>query len=215
MIAAIALGTFTGPAAYLALAGLVAAESMGVPVPGETALLAAAVLAHQGHLALPVVIAVVAVAAIVGDNVGFLLGRRGGRWLLERPGPLRAHREHLLERGERFFARHGSKAVFLARFVTGVRVTAAWMAGVNRMPWMTFLAWNALGGISWAIAVGVLGYLLGATAERFVRSTGVVGLAVVAAAVAIAGASWLLKRRRQATSAVAARDAEPRTSRGA
>lgn len=208
MIAAIALDTLTGPAAYLALAGLVAAESMGVPVPGETALLAAAVLAHQGHLTLPVVIAVAAAAAIVGDNVGFLLGRRGGRWLLERPGPLRSHREHLLERGERFFARHGSKAVFLARFVTGIRVTAAWMAGVNRMPWKTFLAWNALGGITWAVAVGVLGYVLGATAERLVRSAGVAGLAVVAAAAAIAGAWWLLKRRRQAASAAAARDAE-------
>jgi membrane-associated protein len=196
VIAAIALDTLTGPAAYFALAGLIAAESMGVPLPGETALLAAAVLAHQGHLSLPVVIAVAAVAAIVGDNVGYLLGRRGGRWLLQRPGPLRSHREHLLERGERFFARHGSKAVFLARFVTGVRVTAAWMAGVNRMPWKTFLAWNALGGITWAIAVGVLGYVLGATAERFVQSAGVVGLAAVAAAAAIAGAWWLLRRRR-------------------
>ncbi|MGH2945269.1 MAG: DedA family protein [Solirubrobacteraceae bacterium] len=209
MIAAIALDTLAGPAAYLTLAGLVAAESMGVPVPGETALLAAAVLAHQGHLALPVVVTVAAVAAIVGDNVGFLLGRRGGRWLLQRPGPLRSHREHLLERGERFFARHGSKAVFLARFVTGVRVTAAWMAGVNRMPWETFLAWNTLGAITWATAVGGLGYVLGATAERLVRYAGVVGLAVVAAAAAIAGAWWLLKRRRQAASAVAARDSEP------
>jgi membrane-associated protein len=205
----IALDTLAGPAAYLTLAGLVAVESMGAPVPGETALLTAAVLAHQGHLALPVVVAVAAVAAIVGDNVGFLLGRRGGRWLLERPGPLRSHRAHLLERGERFFARHGSKAVFLARFVTGVRVTAAWMAGVNRMPWKTFLAWNALGAISWATAVGGLGYVLGATAERLVRSAGVVGLAVVAAAAGIAGAWWLLKRRRQAGSAVATRDTEP------
>lgn len=82
------------------------------------------------------------------------------------------------------------------------------MAGVNRMPWKTFLAWNALGGITWAVAVGVLGYVLGATAERLVRSAGVAGLAVVAAAAAIAGAWWLLKRRRQAASAAAARDAE-------
>jgi membrane-associated protein len=200
VIAAIALDTLTGPAAYFALAGLVAAESMGVPLPGETALLTAAVLAHQGHLALPVVIAVAAVAAIVGDNAGFLLGRRGGRWLLERPGPLHAHREHLLKRGERFFARHGSKAVFLARFVTGVRVTAAWMAGVNRMPWKTFLAWNALGGVTWAVAIGTLGYVFGATAERVVRSAGVAGVVVIAAAGVIGGGWWLFKRRRRIAS---------------
>lgn len=112
-----------------ALAALVGAESMGLPVPGETALIAAAVLAHQGHLAIGSVIAVVACAAIVGDNIGYLIGRRGGRWLLERPGPLLARRRRLLERGDRFFERHGPKAVFLARFVAGARVTAAWMAG--------------------------------------------------------------------------------------
>jgi len=167
-------------------------------VPGETALLTAAVLAHQGHLYLPLVIGTSAVAAIVGDNVGFLLGRRGGRWALERPGPLRSHRAKLLERGDRFFARHGAKAVFLARFFPGVRVTGAWMAGINRMRWRTFLAYNALGGIIWATVFGLLGYVFGAAAERFLRSAGLVGLALLGAVALLAGGWWLIKRRRRA-----------------
>src|SRR5689334_13644654 len=110
---------------YLALAALVGSESTGVPVPGETALIAAALLAHAGRLELPAVIAVAATAAIVGDNLGYLIGRRGGRWLLERPGPFRGYRLELLRRGEPFFERHGPKAVFLGRWVSGLRVAAA------------------------------------------------------------------------------------------
>lgn len=196
MISVIAAAALTGPLAYLVLAGLVGGESMGVPLPGETALLTAAVLAHQGHLSLPAVVAVAAVAAIVGDNLGFLLGRRGGRWLLERPGPMLAHRRRLLVRGERFFARHGPKAVFLARFVAGVRVTAAWMAGVNRMPWKTFLAWNALGAVTWAVCISAIGYSLGAAGERLLRSAGLAVLAAVLVA-GVAAAAWLVLRRRR------------------
>ncbi len=176
-----------------ALAALVGAESMGLPVPGETALIAAAVLAHQGHLAIGAVIAVAAAAAIVGDNIGYLVGRRGGRWLLERPGPLHARRHRLLERGDEFFERHGPKAVFLARFVAGARVTAAWMAGANHMRWRTFLTWNALGGVVWTVAIGLLGFFLGAAAERLVRSAGLAALAL--AAVVIVAAVVVHRRR--------------------
>lgn len=151
-----------------ALAALIGAESMGLPVPGETALIAAAVLAHEGHLAIGAVIAVAATTAIVGDNVGYLIGRRGGRRLLDRPGPLLGHRRRLLQRGDEFFERHGPKAAFLARFVAGARVTTAWMAG-NRMRWRTVLAWNAVGGVVWAVTIGLLGFFVGAAAERLVR----------------------------------------------
>jgi len=100
---------FPSTVGYAGVAILVGIESAGVPVPGETSLIAAAVLASQGHLSLPLVIVVAASAAIVGDNVGYLIGRRGGRWLLTQPGRWERSRTRLLERGEVFFARHGAK----------------------------------------------------------------------------------------------------------
>ena len=95
-------------------------------------------------------IAIAAIAAIVGDNIGFALGRKLGRRVLLAPGPLLHHRRRVLAVGEPFFDRHGPKAVFLGRWTTGLRITAAWLAGANRMSWTTFLFWNALGGIAWA-----------------------------------------------------------------
>src|SRR4051812_10716930 len=135
---------------YPLLFGFVAAESAGALVPGETALIVAAVLAAQGALSLPLVIAVSAGAAIVGDNVGYVIGRKWLRRLIDRPGRLAARRRQLIERGEAFFARYGSAAVFLGRWLPGLRVVASWLAGAERMPWRRFELWNALGGISWA-----------------------------------------------------------------
>ncbi len=182
--------------AYLLLALLVGGESAGVPLPGETALIAAAVLASQGKLSLPFVMTTAAAAAIVGDNFGYLLGRKGARRLLERPGRLQEHRRGLLRRGEAFFARHGGKTVFLGRWLPFLRVTAAWLAGANHMPWPRFLAWNAAGGIGWAVTIGLLAYFVGEAAIAVLHAAGYVALGVVVAAV-IAGAAWaLLKRRR-------------------
>src|SRR4051812_20190095 len=112
---------------------------MGLPVPGETALIASGLLANSGRLNIAVVIAVAAAAAIVGDNLGYAIGRSGGRRLLERPGAFQHHRKEILVRGEPFFERHGPKAVFLGRWVTGLRIAAAWLAGISRMPWRVFL----------------------------------------------------------------------------
>jgi undecaprenyl-diphosphatase len=165
---------------YPALGGLVAAESMGVPVPGETALIAAGILAHDGRLHIQLVILIAAVAAITGDNVGYLIGRKGGRVLLEKEGPLLRHRKAILEKGEPFFARHGPKAVFLGRWVAGLRIAAAWLAGINRMHWLTFFFWNALGGIAWATSVGLAAYYLGHVAEKIIKDAGLVGIGVVA-----------------------------------
>jgi membrane protein YqaA with SNARE-associated domain len=116
---------------YLVLFALVGAESTGVPVPGETALITAAVLARHGRLNIALVIAIAAVAAMVGDNLGYLIGRTGGRRLLERPGLLEHHRSQIIDKGEPFFERHGPKAVFLGRWVAGLRIAAAWLAGIN------------------------------------------------------------------------------------
>ena len=129
---------------------LVGAESAGALVPGETSLIVAAALAAQGQLSLPLVIAVAAGAAILGDNIGYLIGHRGIRRLLDRPGRWSEGRRRLVERGEVFFARRGSAAVFFGRWLPGLRVVASWLAGANRMPWPRFLLWNALGGIAWA-----------------------------------------------------------------
>jgi membrane protein DedA with SNARE-associated domain len=177
---------------YPLLGALVAAEAAGAFVPGETSLIIAGTLAAQGRLTLPIVIAVAAGAAIIGDNIGYQLGRRGLRRLLERRGRLKASSERAFARGEAFFERHGSAAVFFGHWLPGLRVFASWLAGANRMPWRRFLFWNALGGISWAATVGTAAYLLGRSASGSL-------LGVEAVVIAIVGGGYLLRRLRSRT----------------
>ena len=184
-------------AGYPLLLVLVMSESSGVPVPGETALITAAVLASQGKLQIEFVIGLAAAGAIIGDNIGYLIGRRGGRWLLERPGFLHRQRLRVLEVGEPFFQKHGPKAVFFGRFVLGLRVWASWLAGATRMPWRSFLLWNALGGVTWAVAVGVIAYFLGHSAENAIETFGLYGLAAVL--LAIVSGLVLHRRHRRST----------------
>ena len=146
---------------YGALFGLVFAESAGLPVPGETALLAAGALAGSGHLVLPAVIAVGAAAAIFGDNLGYWIGRRGGRAVLLREGRFAHHRRRAVAKGDAFFARHGAKAVFLGRWVPGVRVVGAVLAGASAMSWRSFLFYNATGALVWAAGVSGIAALFG------------------------------------------------------
>jgi membrane protein DedA with SNARE-associated domain len=179
---------------YLAVAVFVGVEASGVPVPGETALIAAAVLASQGKLSIELVIAIAAAAAIVGDNIGYLLGRRFGRRLIERPGRTKPRRQVALARGEQLFDRHGAKAVFLGRWIALLRIWAAWLAGIAGMRWRTFLLWNALGGIGWALFFGLLGYWGGeATAELVARLGVGAAVAVGIAAVVV----WVMLHRRR------------------
>jgi membrane protein DedA with SNARE-associated domain len=184
-------------AGYPLLFVIVMSESSGVPVPGETALVTAAVLASQGKLQIELVIALAAAAAIVGDNIGYLIGRKGGRWLLERPGAFRRQRQEVLRVGEPFFQLHGSKAVFFGRFLLGLRVWASWLAGATRMHWRSFVLWNALGGITWATAVGLIGYYLGHSAGNAIETFGLFGLGAVLLAL-ISG--LVLHRRHRARS---------------
>jgi membrane-associated protein len=178
---------------YAAVFALIAVETMGVPVPAETALIAAALLANHGEMDIGTLIVLASAAAILGDNVGFAIGRRYGRRLFLFRGPLLHHRSKLLEHGEPFFAKHGPKAVFLGRWVSGLRIASAWLAGMNRMPWPTFLFWNALGGIAWATSVSLSIYFLGHVAERAISVAG----PAAAGAVALLLAGFLVWRWRQ------------------
>ncbi|MFI5038211.1 MAG: DedA family protein [Solirubrobacterales bacterium] len=178
---------------------LVMAESSGVPVPGETGLITAAVLASAGKLQIELVIPIAAAAAIAGDNIGYLIGRKGGRWLLQRPGPFHYQRLQVLATGQPFFERHGPKAVFFGRFLLGLRVWASWLAGATRMPWRSFVFWNACGGIGWATAIGLLAYFLGHSAGNAIQAFGLYGLA--AALVALASGFWLHRRHRRRVAA--------------
>lgn len=155
------------------LFGIVCLESAGLWLPGETALITAAVLAAKHHLSIEAVIAVAAVAAIIGDNIGYWIGRKAARPLLYRYGRVRRYAERVLPPAERFFGRHGGKAVFLARFFGGLRVTGAWMAGITHMSWWRFLFWNAAGGIVWALGVGLLAYYAGKAAADALARYGV------------------------------------------
>jgi undecaprenyl-diphosphatase len=157
-------------------------ENAGVPVPGETVLLAGGALAHLGRLSLPVVIATALVAAIIGDNIGFLIGRRGGRALALRYGPVIGLTPGRLALFDKFFERHGTKSVFIARFVTGLRVFGALLAGGSGMPWPTFLFYNASGAVVWSIGVAAAGYFLAhswETLERWIGGAGLFALGVV------------------------------------
>jgi membrane-associated protein len=171
---------------------LVMGESSGVPIPGETALITAGVLASQGKLQIEVVIVLAASAAIVGDNIGYAISRKAGRWLLERPGRFYRQRQEVLRVGEPFFQRHGSKAVFFGRFMLGLRVWASWLAGATRMHWARFVVWNALGGITWATGVGLIAYFIGHSASNALEAFGIFGL--VAAVLAIVTLVWVHRR---------------------
>jgi membrane protein DedA with SNARE-associated domain len=179
------------------LPAIIGLESMGVPSPGETALVLAAVLASQGKLQIWLVILIGVASAIAGDNCGYLLGRRLGREVLEAPGPFHKRRVTLIRAGDRFFERHGPKAVFVARWIALVRFAAAWLAGINRMPFKQFFFWNALGGITWGVTYGLVGYYGGQAAANVLASAGIFG-AVVLALLVVGGLVYLKVRERRA-----------------
>ena len=183
------------------LFAVVMLESFGIPLPGETALIAFGILASQGHYSIVTVIVVAAVAAIVGDNLGYwVVGRWGGRALFERWGLLRRYTERTLPTTERLMARHGGKVVFFGRFVTVLRYTAAWVAGLAKMAWWRFLFWNAFGGICWAVAVGLVAYYSGHAAADAIQRYGIYAAVAIAVVVVVgfffthSGKKWLEKR---------------------
>lgn len=170
---------------YWAVLLLVAMESMGIPVPGETILIAAGIYAGTTHKLTVVLIVVAAAAgAILGDNLGYLIGREGGFRLLRRFGPYFRLEERRLKVGQYLFLKYGGAVVFFGRFVSVLRAWAAFLAGTSQMPWPRFLIYNAAGGIVWALVYGVGSYLLGKTVNQIAGPLGI-GLGIAAAIIVV------------------------------
>jgi membrane protein DedA with SNARE-associated domain len=164
---------------YYAVFALIALESMGVPLPGETALIAAALYAGTTHhLNIVVLAAVAASAAVIGDNAGYWIGRTGGQRLAERYGRFVRLDRAKLKVGRYMFARHGVKVVFFGRFVAVLRTFAAFFAGVSKMRWSRFLIANAAGGLLWASVFAFGAYALGSAASSVGSTITIVGYVV-------------------------------------
>lgn len=188
---------------YALLVVLIGLESFGIPLPGETALVTAAALAARGHLNIFLVVAAAAVGAIVGDNAGYWVGRKGGIALVRRYGRKVGLTETKLLRVHRFFEDHGPKTVFIGRFIALLRSWAAALAGVGEMPYPIFSMYNALGGIAWSIVFGTLGYVFGHNMPLLEHYIGrfSIGLVVL---VAVGALVFLWRRRRLARRAATA-----------
>jgi membrane protein DedA with SNARE-associated domain len=173
-------------------------ENAGVPVPGETMVLAGAALAQFGRLSLARVVATAFVGAVLGDNLGFFIGRHGGRVLAERYGSKVGLSDRRLAEFDRFFRRYGVRTILVARFITGLRVVGAVLAGASGLPWNTFLFYNAAGAIVWSMAVGAAGYLLAYSWDTLVRLIGAFGLVGLVCFVVVVVVGVIRARRRRA-----------------
>ncbi|MEV6866065.1 DedA family protein [Streptosporangium subroseum] len=184
---------------YLAVGALIFLDDFGIPAPGETILLAAAIYAGAGQLHLAVIMLIAVAAAVAGDNLGYVIGRTGGRAFIRRWGHYILLPPERFRKAEKFFAQHGGKVVVIARFVSGLRQANGIVAGTIGMPWPRFLAFNTLGAILWAGVWTVLGYTAGAYGGDFYDEIAryypylLIGLAVLAAGLL---ARHLLRRRR-------------------
>jgi membrane protein DedA with SNARE-associated domain len=172
---------------YLAVFLIVAMESAGIPMPGETVLVTAAIFAATGTLKIYGVIGAAAAGAIIGDNCGYWIGREFGFPIVYRYGRYIHLDEKRLKVGQYLFLKHGGKIVFFSRFVALLRAFAAFLAGVNRYTWEEFLLFNAAGGIVWATIFGAGGYLLGHAFEHYARPVGVAALIAAVIGAVFAG----------------------------
>jgi membrane protein DedA with SNARE-associated domain len=198
MLALAALISVSSSLGYL-LPAIIGLESMGVPSPGETALVLAAVLASQGQLNIWLVILIGIASAILGDNIGYVLGRNLGRDVLIGAGPFQERRRKMMDVGDRYFARHGAKTIFIGRWIALIRFAVAWLAGINEVDFRLFFTFNALGAITWGLTYGLLGYFGGTAVTNVLEKVGM--FAAIALGVAIVGGFVYIKireRRREA-----------------
>jgi membrane protein DedA with SNARE-associated domain len=190
------LATFGYAAVFL----FIAIESSGIPFPGETMLLTASAYAGAGHLQIPFVILAAIAGAITGDNLGYLLGRTGGRRLVLRYGRHVRLDEQRLGAAQAYYRRHGDKTVFFGRFLALLRAWSAFLAGLNHMPWPKFVAFDAAGAITWSTLWGVLAFEFGrnlSAVRRLVTDVGIAGVVVIALAI-IAFFYWRRRARLRA-----------------
>lgn len=190
----LSLGWISAPIAYPVVFALVGIESAGIPLPGETALTLCGIAAARGHLSLWWVIAAGASAAVIGDNLGYLAGRRYGRRIWTWGSFMHRRRERWLAEAGEFLDDWGSYAVVIGRWITVARYTVAWLAGMQRMPWRRFFVLNAVGGVSWAATITLLAYWLGTVAKTGIEAIGLIGLAAV---VILLAGHWYWRRRRR------------------
>jgi membrane protein DedA with SNARE-associated domain len=169
-------------------------EGIGIPLPGETVLITAGALAHRGSLTLWETMVMGSLGAVMGGQAGYLIGRFGGRPFVLRWGRYAFITPDRLGRAEMFFERHGGKAVFLARFITGLRVFGALVAGMSRMSWRKYTLYSVLGGLLWAAAAVALGYFLWASLSLVEHWIGRISLLLAAAVVLVVILRWSYRK---------------------
>jgi len=172
-------------------------ENAGVPVPGETILLIAGYFAATGEFHLALVMLVAATGAVIGDNIGFAIGHHYGRGILLRFGRFLFLTPKRVKHMEDYFRSHGNKTILVARFITGLRVFAALLAGASKMPWRVFFMYNVAGAVLWSVVITTLGYLFGQSLPLLVKWVGRSGTILLVAAIVIAVVIWRVRRYRK------------------
>jgi len=173
-------------------------ENAGLPIPGETILLVAGYFASTGVFRVPVVMLVAAMGAVVGDNIGFAIGHHYGRGFLLRVGRFFFLTPKRLEYMENYFESHGNKTILVARFITGLRVFAALLAGAShKMPWRVFLLYNMAGAVLWSFVITLLGYLFGQSLPLLVKWVGRTGTVLLIVAIVLGLIAWRVQRHRK------------------
>ena len=182
---------------YLGIFVIVLLGNIGLPVPEEAVVLFAGYLTWRGTLRWPVVLAVAVISAVVGDNLGYWIGREKGRGILVRYGRYVAIKPRLIRKADRFFRDHGDKTVFLARFVTGIRFLAGPLAGAGRMPFPRFLLFNLSGAVIWVSVMVALGHFFGGHLHAILKRIRQVEELLVLLGLAILLIIWFRRRNRE------------------
>jgi membrane protein DedA with SNARE-associated domain len=172
-------------------------ENAGVPVPGETILLIAGYFASTGKFHLGLVMLIAASGAVIGDNIGFAIGHYFGRSVLLRIGRFFFLTPKRLAHMENYFERHGNKTILVARFITGLRVFAALLAGASKMPWRVFVVFNMAGAVLWSVVISTLGYLFGQSLPLLIKWVGRSGTILLISAIVIGIVVWRVRKHRK------------------
>src|SRR5258706_847622 len=172
-------------------------ENAGVPVPGETILLIAGYFASTGKFHLGLVMLIAATGAVIGDNIGFAIGHHFGRNVLLRVGRFFFLTPKRLAHMENYFERHGNKAILVARFITGLRVFAALLAGAAKMPWRVFIVFNMAGAVLWSVVISTLGYLFGQSLPLLIKWVGRSGTILLISAIVVGIVVWRVRKHRK------------------